>query len=317
MQIINNELDAHAFHTRLAKYNSSRLEIGSPGVSWENDELLALEYRMHEGRYLEGLRTSVSTLVPQHTHSPDHFARWFESLAEFGPANHHPFFDWLENDATLAQMKWFLNQEIIVESGFEDLIAYTQIGLPEQAKLECARNYWDEMGRGKPGATNSVLLIRMIDGLNLKPCIETTVPESLARSNMMLGLATTRRYTYHSLGALGAAELTASLRAAKVSLGMQRLGLSPWIRSFFDLNTALNVAHLRSWISDVIRPLVAANPECAQFIAEGALMRLHCDQLCFNRYSNESGLINNNFSSNFVSQRTTTTQPEQQVSLCI
>lgn len=317
MQIYNNELDAHGFHIRLAKYNASRMEIGSPTANWENDELLALEYRMHEGRFLENLRTSITAMVPQHTNSPDHFVRWFESLAEFGPSNHHPLFDWLANDATLSQMKWFLTQEIIVENGFDDLISRTQIGLPEQAKLECARNFWDEMGRGKTGATNDVLLKRMIDGLNLEPSIDDTVWESLARSNTMLGLATTRRYTYQSLGALGAAELTASQRTAKISAGMQRLSLGPWIRSFYDLSAALNIAHWRSWVREVIYPLIMASPTCAQFIAEGALMRLRCDELCFNRYSVELGLTKQTLSSNFFSQRVTRTQRKPHVSLCI
>ncbi|MES2822372.1 MAG: iron-containing redox enzyme family protein [Pseudomonadota bacterium] len=317
MQTTNNELDTQAFHIRLAKYNTARLEISSSVTTWENDELAAFEHRMLQGRYLEEQRTAIAAMVPQHTHSADHFARWLESLAEFGPGNHHPLFDWLANDATLTQMKWFLTQEIIVETGFGDLLSCTQIGLPEQAKLECARNYWDEMGRGKPGATNNVLLNRMIDGLNLKSCIDSTVTESLARSNMMLGLATTRRYTYQSLGALGVAELTAPQRTAKVSLGMQRLGLSPWIRSFYDLNTALNVAHQRSWMAEIIHPLVAANPECAQFIAEGALMRLHGDQLCFNRYSAELGMTKNRHTPNPLSPRATKAQLEPQVLLCI
>ncbi len=317
MQIFSHELDAHAFHVHLAKYNASRKELGSPSSTWENDELTALEYRMIEGRYLEALRTSIAAMVPQHISSPDHFVRWFESLAEFGPSNHHPVFDWLANDATLTQMKWFLTQEIIVETGFEDLIGCTQLGLPEQAKLECARNYWDEMGRGKVGATNNVLLSRMIEGLSLQPSIDTTVSESLARSNTMLALATTRRYAYHSLGALGAAELTASQRTAKVSLGMQRLGLSPWIRSFFDLNTALNVAHMRSWIREVIHPLVTANPECARFIAEGALMRLHCDQLCFNRYSLELGVGKESLLRPFPSRWENREQSVRQVALCV
>ena len=256
MQIVNHEIDARTFHVRLAKHYVSRTEIGSPTANWEKDERAALECRLLEGRYLERLRASVAGMVPQHINGPDHFAKWFESLAEFGPSSHHPLFDSLANDATLTQMKWFLTQEIIVENGFEDLIGCTQLGLPEQAKLECARNFWDEMGRGKAGATNKALLSRMSEGLNLKPCIENTVAESLARSNTMFGLATTRRYTYQSIGALGVAELVAPQRTAKIALGMKRLDLSPWIRSYFDLNSALNVAHLRSWIQEVIHPLV-------------------------------------------------------------
>ncbi len=287
---LNNESDARTLHTRLAKHNISRTTISAPTAMWEEDERTALETRILEGHYLEGLRKSIAPLTPEKISSADDFTIWFEALAESGPSQQHPLFDWLAEAANLPQMKWFLTQEIAVETGFEDLVAYTQIGLPVQAKLECARNFWDEMGRGKHGSTNPQLLNRVIQGLELRPSIATTVWQSLALSNTMLGLASTRRYAYHSLGALGAVELTASQRTAKISHGMQRLGLDPWVRSYFDLHAALDVAHSRSWIREIIHPMVKANPACAQFIAEGALMRLQCDQLCFNRYSYELGL---------------------------
>jgi len=284
------ESNAYALHARLAKHNVLRTNIATPSVAWEDDEHAALENRLLEGRYLEGLRSSIKSLTPEPINSADDFIQWFEGLAECGPGQNHMLFDWLERDANLDELKWFLTQEMVGDLGFEDLVAYTQIKLPAAAKLECARNFWDEMGRGKQGATHSLLLGRVIHGLKLQPSIDTALWESLARNNVMLGLATNRRYAYHSLGALGASELTSVARAAKISACMSRLGLEPWIRSYFDLQIALDVSHSRCWVREVIRPLIIANPECAPFIAEGALMRLQSDQLCFDRYSYELGL---------------------------
>lgn len=131
------------------------------------------------------------------------------------------------------------------------------------------------------------MLEGMVEELELRPVIEATVWESLALSNTMLGMATSRRYTYHSLGALGAIELTAPQRVGKVSKGMQRLGLSKRVRAYFDLHAALDVAHARAWIREIIRPLAETNPSSRQFMAEGALMRLECGARCFDRYSRE------------------------------
>ena len=97
----------------------------------------------------------------------------------------------------------------------------------------------------------------------------------------------TRRYTYHAIGALGVIELTAPQRVRKVSQGMRRLGLNGRMRAYFDLHASLDIAHARSWIREIIQPLVSADPACTQFIAEGALMRLVCGERCFNRYSQE------------------------------
>lgn len=290
MSFLPIDTDSSVFHTRLAKHNASRLAVGVPSVTWENDEFLDSKFRLLEGKYLEELRQSIRVLAEGHEESTIHFVDWFKSLAEWGPGQHHPLFDWLEHNANLEEMKWFLTQEVAGEAGFEDLIAYTQVKLPAQAKLECARNYWDEMGRGKQGAMHGPLLERMVDGLNLRPSIDTTVWQSLALGNAMVAMATTRRYTYHSLGALGAIELTAPGRAVKVAAGMERLGIDQRLRSYFELHAVIDVAHSESWIREIIHPLVTSNPECARYIAEGALMRLQCGKQCFDRYSNELGV---------------------------
>lgn len=282
--------DPFTFHSRLARFNSNRVAVGTPSISWEQDERDELTFRLIEGRYLEDLRGFIQPLAAHNTGDVDQFAAWFESIAEWGPGQHHPLFDWLAHSASREQMKWFLTQEAAGEAGFEDLVAFTQVKLPEQAKLECARNYWDEMGRGKPKAMHGPLLENMVVELGLQPSVESTVWESLALANTMLGLARTRRYTYHSLGALGVIELTAPWRAARVAEGMRRLGFSRKARAYFDLHAVLDVEHSRAWIKEIIRPLVTSNFACAQYLAEGALMRLQCGKLCFDRYSRELGL---------------------------
>lgn len=283
----NAGVSPQAFHTALAYFNRARTAISVPTHNWEAAEKESLAMRLEEGKFLENLRAYVSPMVEDAPQTPDGFIAWFESLADWGPGQYHPLFNWLANQASSEQVKWFLTQEAAGEAGFDDLVAYTQIKLPVQAKLECARNYWDEMGRGKAKAMHGPLLEDMVKELELKPAIESTVWESLALANTMLGLATSRRYTYHSLGALGVIELTAPWRAAKVSQAMQRLNFPRKSRRYFDLHAVLDVEHSREWNREVIKPLVALDPSCARYIAEGALMRLRCGELCFDRYSKE------------------------------
>lgn len=290
MLLTSTGKDPHAFHSRLAKFNRDHLSVGMPSMSWEKDERDEHMFRLMEGRYLEELRNIVKPLTKRNTANADEFVSWFESVAAWGPGQYHPLFEWLAHTATRDEMKWFLTQEAAGEAGFEDLVAYTQVKLPAQAKLECARNYWDEMGRGKPKAMHGPLLENMVVDLNLNPTIDATVWESLALANTMLALARARRYTYHSLGALGVIELTAPWRAARVAEGMRRLGFSRRARAYFDLHAVLDIKHSSAWNREIIHPLVTANHECAQYFAEGALMRLQCGKLCFDRYSHEFGL---------------------------
>jgi pyrroloquinoline quinone (PQQ) biosynthesis protein C len=279
--------DPLVFHRALAAFNLERVAVARPSPDWQRDLKKALDWQLAEGHFLESLRVDIAPLAPGSFPDGTSFAAWFESLATHGPGQNHPLFDWLEAHATMPQMRWFLTQEAAGEAGFEDLLACTQVKLPPQAKLECARNYWDEMGHGKESAMHGQMLERMVRGLDLKPAINDTVWESLALSNAMLGLALTRRYTYQSLGALGVIELTAPARVKKVSGGMRRLGLDGRMRAYFDLHAALDVSHARAWIREIIRPLVDADPTCAPLIAEGALMRLYCGARCFDRYSVE------------------------------
>ncbi|MGI4977928.1 MAG: iron-containing redox enzyme family protein, partial [Janthinobacterium lividum] len=194
---------------------------------------------------------------------------------------------WLADEAGMDEMRWFLTQEVAGEAGFDDLAALTQVKISQQAKLEIARNYWDEMGRGNPKGMHGPMLEVIADRLGLQPTLETTVPESLALANIMAGLACSRRYAYHSVGALGVIEQTAPSRAILVARGMKRLGVPPEDRHYFDLHAVLDVKHSEAWNAEAIHPLVAENPDVAPAIAEGALMRLEAGLACFERYRTE------------------------------
>ena len=171
------------------------------------------------------------------------------------------------------EMRWFLTQEIAGEAGFDDLVALTQVRLPVRPKLEMAANYWDEMGRGHEKGMHGGMLEHTAEELELTPNVRSTVWESLALANLMAGLATNRRYTYQSVGALGAIEMTAPGRVSLVNDGLRRLGVSARGRQYFQLHAGLDVRHSEAWNREVIRPLVASDPRIARAIAEGALMR--------------------------------------------
>lgn len=275
--------DTHplALHRGLARFNKARLAVTGPSAEWRH--LLADEMAWHlrEGEFLAALREDVALLLPSEDLDADGFMAWFANLARSGPGQHHRLFTWLAHSARASDMKWFLRQEGAGEAGFDDLLACTQLKLPVGPKPELARNYGDEMGRGKLKAMHGAMLTTVVEELKLKPSIATTVWPALALANTMLGLAMSRRYTYHLLGALGVIELTAPTRVRLVFDGMRRLGMNGRIRSCFDL------PHSEAWKREVIRPLVEADPACARFIAEGALMRLVCGQRCFDCYADE------------------------------
>jgi hypothetical protein len=272
------------FQQALACWNHQRLAPGLPSNDWQtvldgDTKMLRLE-----GAFLEELRTEVAAQAAAAPTDPDRFIAWFEALREDGPGQGDPLFPWLAAEATIDDVRWFLTQEAAGEAGFEDLTAYTQVKLPVRAKLELARNYWDEMGRGNPKGMHGPLLDALVKALALQPEIETTVWESLALANAMTAMATTRRYAWHAVGALGVIELTAPGRSACTAAALRRLGVSGKHRHYFDLHAVLDVKHSDAWNREAIAPLVAEDSRRAAAIAEGALIRLTCGALCFERY---------------------------------
>ena len=65
--------------------------------------------------------------------------------------------------------------------------------------------------------------------------------------------------------------------------GLKRLGVGKE-RQYYALHATPVVKHSEIWNEEVLKPLVAADPDCARYIAEGALMRLTCGQRCFETY---------------------------------
>jgi hypothetical protein len=274
-----------AGHLMLAKYNQQRLKPQIPTHNWRQKMQEDHRLELLEGDILELERTDILPLAAEAPFRANDFVTWFEELKNTGPGQNDPLFDWLATSANLQQMTWFIKQEVAGEAGFEDLAALSQIKLPLRPKLEVARNYWDEMGRGQERGMHGPMLARVAEELGLnESALDEIIPESLALANILIGLAIHRRYAFHSLGALGVIELTAPDRALKVYQGLKRLGLSGEGQRYYLLHSTLDKKHSESWNKEVLEPLVHENPSVASAIAEGALMRLRAGERCFERY---------------------------------
>ncbi len=272
------------WHRQLAAFNAARFSPGLPHPGWKDEIAEQAALLLKEGHWLEQRRAEVAARAAEAPRDADGFVAWFEGLEHTGPGQDDPLFPWLAEQATLEEMRWFLTQEVAGEAGFDDLTAVTQMRLPVRAKLELARNYWDEMGRGNAKGMHGPMLEHLAMRLGLHPAVETTVWEALALANTMAGLAASRRYAYQSVGALGVIEQTAPGRAKLVGIGLKRLGVSGKDRHYFDLHSVLDIKHSAAWNAEAAWPLVAEDPSRAPALAEGALMRLECGAACFRRY---------------------------------
>lgn len=283
-------------HVQLNTLNRVRLQPALPveagsepvGSQWRCPSEALL---VSEARFLEADRAEAAGVAAGAPTDVDDFVDWFQELRGCGAGQDHPLFDFLEQEATFEEVRWFVRQEVAGEAGFEDLVALTQLRMPVRAKLEMARNYWDEMGRGKRQAMHGPLLANLAFALDVAATApDEIVWESLAVANLMAGLAFHRHYAFQSVGALGVIELTAPTRAPKVTNALHRVGIGPDASRYFRLHAVVDVAHSRAWNTEVIATLVAERPELAVHIAQGAVMRLNAGARTFERYATEFGI---------------------------
>jgi hypothetical protein len=275
---------------KLNRLNGLRLNPRLPSPHWADEISEIAQISILEGEFVEKRRRDVVIRAAEAPTDANGFIEWFEELKRSGPGQNDRLFPWLAEECSMDQMKWFLTQEVAGEAGFEDLTALTQLKLPSRPKLELARNYWDEMGRGNPKAMHGPLLSGLAEHLELEPLPDTTPTESLTLANIMAALAANRRYAYHSVGALGVIEMTAPARSAATSAGLKRLGVKAHYRHYFALHAVLDIKHSAAWNAEAILPLICDAPEVAVAIAVGALMRLECGARCFQGYRSYFGL---------------------------
>ena len=273
-----------SFQRGLAYWNRLRLAPQFTDDDWQKSPDRDVRMMRLEGGFVEELRAEIRDEAARVPVDPEGFLAWFEALRQVWPGQGDPLFPWLADEATCDELCWFFEQEAAGEAGFDDLVAYTQVKLPVPAKMELARNYWDEMGRGNVKGVHGPMLDALVATLEVNPVIENTVWESLALANAMTAMAVNRRYAWHSMGALGVIELTAPGRSACVARGLRRIGLSDRERRYFELHAVLDVKHSEAWNREAILSAVAEDPARAVAMAEGALIRLRCGARCFDRY---------------------------------
>lgn len=277
------------FQRELTNYNAQRFKPALPEDVPASQIARDARIAVAEIAFVESLRHAIAPLASDIPDDVDGFIAWFERLKHGGPGQSDPLFPWLATNASLEQMTWFLSQEVAGEAGFEDLLAMTQIKVSVQAKLEMARNFWDEMGRGAANGMHGPMLGRLAAHFDIAPTPKTVIPESLALGNTMIALASHRRYAFHSVGALGVIEMTAPTRAGYVDRGLRRLGVPAKKRHYFAVHAVLDVKHSQAWNREVLRPLVAEDPRRAKAIGEGAVMRLWHGARTFERYRQAFG----------------------------
>ncbi|MFP5320967.1 MAG: iron-containing redox enzyme family protein [Acidimicrobiia bacterium] len=180
---------------------------------------------------------------------------------------------WLADDASWGELVEFLALEGGPDAGFDDLVAACQVGLRGEPKLELARNYWDEMGRGELEDIHTELHHRLATAIDMPRVPVDEVPLSgLLRSTIGGVLATNRYLQPEMVGALGLLELQAGPRCRQVVKALERLDAPADAFPFYTEHRDVDPHHGKAWLDHVVTPL-ADDPRWAQGMVRGARWR--------------------------------------------
>jgi hypothetical protein len=253
------------------------LPVDSPMVNQFHPFAVRLMHELErpwEADVLRRVRATTDLSEAALPFDPGEFAAWFRSTAFAHPLYEHDLYTFLACDATRAQLEWFFRMECAGEAAFDDLVALGQVGTRGPVKMEMARNYWDEMGRGRDHAVHTHLFHRLIEGLSLEAPPAFDLPwQVLAGVNVMLWSCIPRRNAFRAQGTLGAVELLAPQRCTRVAHGALRVGIKKKAVVYYTAHAIIDIGHAEGWLDNVVKPQVAVYPSSRVEIAEGLIAR--------------------------------------------
>ena len=181
---------------------------------------------------------------------------------------------WLAKTADWQQVVDFLALEGGPDGGFDDLVAVCQIGLSGSAKLELAKNYWDEMGQGVAAGVHTTLYEDLVAAIAMPHIPRELLPvEALERAALGGLLATNRWLQPEMIGALGLLELQAGPRCRLVLQAFERLGAPAGAYPFYVEHAEVDPVHGKDWMDKAIEPLAGERPAWGPRLVKGAWWR--------------------------------------------
>ncbi|WP_259643835.1 iron-containing redox enzyme family protein, partial [Pseudomonas syringae group genomosp. 3] len=163
------------------------------------------------------------------------YVKWLKKLVSKSPSSVHPFYtQFLSEDASAADIKYYLIQETNLDPKFDDILAFMQIGLPVGQKLELAKNYFDEMGNGVEAEVHSRMFAETLKaaGVEDSDFSSAMLLQSIVSGNVSSCLALSRRHYFKAVGYFGVTEYLAPRRFKHVPWPMeteQRVAVQcPW-----------------------------------------------------------------------------------------
>ncbi len=205
----------------------------------------------------------------------DEFKIWFQEKLNKYSKYPHPLFEYIENFATYEQFREFIKIEASVHVSFDDVIAFSQVGVRGTQKLEFFNNFNDELGSSNPNNFHLSMFEKLTNFLDIKEIQkENLFWEALSCGNYMMFLAYFRSYFHYCIGYLSFLEALTPARFGCIANAGKRLGFPSEVLEYHALHSELDINHAQSWLNNIILPEFEAHkPYQIRCIIDGILLR--------------------------------------------
>lgn len=202
-------------------------------------------------------------------------------IGDHSSFNHRFFTEFVAKFASKEDLRFYLAQES--SPRFDDLLALIQIGNPMPMKMELARNYWDEMGKGNFNHVHAAMFAKVLQYFDVTTeyALEKVLVSSLVSDNLSAMLAIYRENYAYAIGFLAVTEYCVPLRFNYFIKGCQRLGVCNDVLAYHILHTDIDGEHAEGWFREIVVPMIKRSPDIANKITEGALLKLNSSTYFF------------------------------------
>lgn len=202
---------------------------------------------------------------------------WFVSESEQSAPVDQAVVEHLEQTASIDEFRAFLSADAHLNYRFFDALVLSMVHYLESVKTEISTHFWEEAGEGDVGMSHTRQFTRSLEaiGLSWSANVDWNDWRPFSGHNLYFCFGLSRQHYFKALGSLAMPELFDVSRDQAVVNGLDRLGLDPEKQfEYYWNHVEADAEHGPGWLSGVILPVAAAQPEAIQEMMAGAALRM-------------------------------------------
>ena len=201
----------------------------------------------------------------------------------------------VQRNATADQVMELFQARSVYHLKESDPVAFSVPRLPVASRAALMELQYDEYGGGRPERLHAHLFAEGLAELGLDPSEGAYVDQAplpvLEQNNAMSLFGLHRRLRGASVGHLAAFEATSSGPCRRMAQGLDRLGLAPAMRAYYEEHVEADAVHEQLAVRLICQPLVEAEPDTEADVWFGGFCCLDLEDRVADHFASRWGVV--------------------------